>query len=103
MKLWLLKAREDLPLKNDPWEPWYDKVFTMVVRAETEEEARRVGDENAGEENDEERAKQPSREARDVLGRRVAVKPWLDAGLSTCEELRADGEAGLVCQDERMA
>ena len=46
MKLWLLRPREDLPYDKDPWEPWYDKAFGFVVRAETEERARAIGQES---------------------------------------------------------
>ena len=83
MKLWLLRPIEGL--KNSPWEPWYDKAFGFVVRAETEAEARRYADEDGGEET--ERYQQVQRH------------PWLDAALSTCVELLPEGESGVVIQD----
>ena len=38
--VWVLRPNDDR--ETDPWDPWYDKCFTMVVRAETEREAREV-------------------------------------------------------------
>lgn len=37
MRLWELR-----PIDKDsgPWEPWYDKAFGFVVRADTEAQAR---------------------------------------------------------------
>ena len=94
MKLWLLKPVENLPQGDDPWEPWYDKAFGFVARAETEEEARKFAHEQAGDEN------------RDVfLGGNIANtnSPWLDSKYSTCAELTAEGEAGVVLQDFHAA
>jgi len=47
MKLWLLRPRV-LEDTFDPWEPWYDKAFGFVVRAETEKDARQMAQERAG-------------------------------------------------------
>jgi hypothetical protein len=33
---------EGLPDDDNPWEPWYDKCFGMVVVASSEEEAREI-------------------------------------------------------------
>lgn len=94
MKLWLLKAREDLPVGDNPWEPWYDKSFGAVVRAETEAQARQFAHENAGDEN---------RGA--FLINKVAdtTQPWLNSKYSQCEELLQDGTAEMVLQDFKMA
>ena len=83
MKLWLLSPIENL--QDSPWEPWYDKVFGFVIRAETEMEARRIADENYGDENFE------------------GSKPWLHSEFSTCIELTPDGESELILRDKRMA
>lgn len=85
MKLWLLRAREDLPPENDPWEPWYDKAFGFVVQAKDEEAARRLADIDAGDENGSLRAE---------------GHPWLDPGLSTCVELRVEGEEEYVIMED---
>lgn len=94
MKLWILKPVENLPKGDDPWAPWYDKAFGFVVRAGTEEEARKFAHEDAGDEN-----------RGMFLGRKTTEtnSPWLDAKYSTCTELTADGEAGVVMQDFHAA
>ena len=87
MKLWILRPVEGLDKKDNPWEPWYDKSFGFVVRAETEDEACALAHAEAGDEN---------------LGEFLSTKtadtnqPWKDAKYSTCTELLAEGEAGVV-------
>jgi hypothetical protein len=83
MKLWLLR-----PVPEDSlWKPWYDKSFGFVVRAETESHARKIAEENAGDEN---------RQLGDANTERCA---WLNATHSTCVELTPDGEPGLIIVD----
>lgn len=90
MKLWLLRPADGLDKNDNPWEPWYDKAFGFVVRAETEEEARKLAHDDAGDEN-----------RGEFLGRKTADtnSPWLEAKYSTCTELSGDGDAGVVMQD----
>ena len=38
MKLWILRPIEGV----EDWDPWYDKSFGHIVRAESEEEARGI-------------------------------------------------------------
>ena len=76
MNLYLLKRKEGLPRDDDPWIPWYDKCFSLVVRAENEEAARALADEKASHDFDE--------------------NPWLNLKYSTCELLTGDGEKGVV-------
>ena len=83
MKLWLLRPIENTLL--DPWEPWYDKAFGFVVRAETEADARRLAGEQAGDEKSKN------------------LNPWTDDDYSTCEELTAEGEAEVMIQDFHSA
>jgi hypothetical protein len=71
MQLWLLQPVEI-------WEPWYDKAFGFVVRAESEDEARRFASAKEGD------------EGKDV---------WLDPTLTTCEPLVAGGEPGIILRD----
>ena len=78
MKLWLLEARRDLPETDDPWKPWYDTNFGLVVRAPTEEQARKLAQHVAADES------------------RNAKKPWLHASYSRCEELTVDGDEAVV-------
>ncbi|MCP5004957.1 MAG: hypothetical protein GY941_13635 [Planctomycetes bacterium] len=85
MKLWILQAKdEELQNNDNPWVPWYDRAFGHVVRAETEEDARKIAHENAGFEN-----------------QREFMQPWKDQKYSTCVELSADGEHGLILTDFR--
>jgi hypothetical protein len=86
MKLWLLQAKdEELPRRDNPWEPWYDKAFGHVVRAETKEDAREIAHEHAGDENTK------------------TKHPWKDQKYSTCVELTANGDRGLVMTDFHAA
>jgi hypothetical protein len=94
MKLWLLCPVVELDKNDNPWEPWYDKAFGFIVRAETEDEARELAHSSAGDENDGE-----------FLSVKIANtdQPWKDAKYSTCTELLPDGEAGVVMQDFHAA
>lgn len=93
MKLWLLTPRADLG-DNDPWEPWYDKVFGFLVRAETEAHARRIANEHGGDET--------GPIETDIY--RTGGDPWLSPTLSDCLELvSAQGDAGVVLRDFRKA
>ena len=77
MNLWLL-----LPIDGSgPWTPWYDKCFGLVIRAETEIQARQIAMENSGNETD---------RYKDV---------WINSNYSTCQILTADGEPGLIIRD----
>ena len=79
MKLWIL--RPITKKRNSPWDPWYDKSFGFVIRAETEEKARKIADENAGDENHD------------------AKHPWLNSLYSNCKELLSDGKESLIMKD----
>ena len=94
MKLWLLRSIDGLQHNDNPWEPWFDKVFGFVVRAENEKDARKFAHEEAGAENEGE-----------FLGEKIAntTSPWLDAKYSTCIELLPDGDAGIVLRHSRDA
>ena len=85
MKLWLLKPMDDLI--NDPWKPWFDKMFGFVIRTETAEEARQIAQEYAGDEK----------------YKNDALVPWLDPKFSTCVELLPEGEPGLILNDFHAA
>jgi hypothetical protein len=85
VKLFLLKPIQKAP-KYDPWDPWYDKAFGFVVRAEDETMARQFASEQAGNEED-----------------AGFGNPWLSSYFSTCVELSHDGEMGVILQDTRSA
>ena len=97
MRLWLLKPVEGLPNDDNPWIPWYDKAFGHVVRAETEQEARRLANEAGGEESG------PRRESfyfsNDFHGGEV----WLHQKYTTCVELTPDGQAEVIMSDVHNA
>ena len=99
MKLWLLRPIEGL--ENDPWEPWYDKAFGFVIRAETEKRAREIANENGGNETCELNAR-ICRTGSDPIYQTLS-DPWIDSTLSTCDELLADGEECVLIKDERWA
>ena len=90
MKLWILRPVDGLNAGENPWNPWYDKVFGFVIRAETEEAARAFAHADAADEN-----------RGEFLGKPIASTqaPWLDSKYSTCIELSADGEAGVLMQN----
>lgn len=82
MRLWILRP-VDASAKGGPWDPWYDCTFSMVVRAATDVDARRVAsDQTEGDEGG---------------------AAWLDATLSACEELPLDGPEGLIIADTAEA
>ena len=81
MRLWLLRPI-NLDIEDDPWEPWYDKAFGFVVRAETEEKARHlIADDEIFTYGDE------------------GALAWLDPKLSSCVELLSDGEEEIIIRD----
>ena len=85
MKLWILR-----PVKDDAlWEPWYDKTFGFVVRAETEQEARAFAQDGGGDE---------------VVRYTTGPAPaWTDASHSTCEPLEMGGLDGIIMEDSHAA
>jgi len=85
--IWLLKARDALDKVNDPWEPWYDKYFGFVIRADSSMEARRIAHEYA-KESKENRNKQ---------------NPWLEDKYSTCIEILNSGESEIILKDFHAA
>lgn len=84
MKLWLLRPVEKLPKDNNPWEPWYDKFFGFVVRAETEAEAREQAQSERGDE---------------TYSEGGTIPVWTDPELSTCVELSPEGDAEVIIYD----
>lgn len=88
MKLWLLRPVDVLPDSDNPWSPWYDKVFGFVVRAETEDTARLIAHEHSGNETGH-------------YGK--VFDPWLSEKYSTCVELSPDGNQEMIICDFRSA
>ena len=81
MKLWILQPN-DLPAKDSPWIPIYDKVDCYVIRAETEHEARELAHSRGADEN--------------YCG---ITAPWRNPKYSFCTELLAEGDSGIVVRD----
>ena len=87
MKLWHLTPKENLV--KDPWTPWYDKAMGFVIRAETEEQARKLATKQGGDEVD--RFGGYNKEAR--------KDAWLNSQYSDCAELLTDGEEEVIIRD----
>lgn len=82
VKLWLLQPVYGQPSENNPWVGWEEMTIGLVVRAATEQDAREFANsESCGEH---------------------ASNPWLDSSLSTCVELMAAGDPGVILTDFRM-
>ena len=94
MKLWILRPVEDLKNSDNPWEPWYDKCFGFVIRAETEQDARLIANRNAGDEN-----------RGTFLNKKIAdtKTPWIDPKYTTCKELSNEGDPGVIIRDDWSA
>ncbi len=91
MKLWVITPRTDLEYANDPWEPWYDKAFGFVIRAETEEAARQLAQSNSGDESTGEYCYEKKNYS--------TRTPWLNRDQSSCVELTPSGKEEIVLRD----
>lgn len=96
MKLWKLYPRPDHPDASESikWETYENKVFRLVVRAETEGDARRIASHAAGSEDE---VSVPGLALRD----RRSPSVWLDPDCTVCEELTCDGLPGIVLKGIR--
>lgn len=77
-KLWILESRGGLKPRQDPWRGYLNQTYCMVIRAETEEDARAIATEHAHSEGG---------------------KAWADHKLSSCKELLPSGEPGIVVRE----
>lgn len=100
MKLWLLrpleKWSESCEEDGNPWHPWYDCTFGMVVRAPNEQAARQMAQDSGGFETagySHERAAQMA----------YRSQAWLSPEYSRCVELTPDGEPGIIIEDSHAA
>lgn len=96
LKLYLLRPKshdgtpriaDDSHEFNDPWEPWYDKSFGFVIRAESEVKARELAMSDAG---DEVGRYDGDDEPKDT---------WLNSEYSTCEVLSEFGDEEIIMRD----
>ena len=74
MRLWILRPGPD----QSAWEPWFDKAFGFVVRAESEKAARAMAAKEHGDEG---------------------AEAWCSNQSSTCEPLIIEGAAGVIMED----
>ena len=84
MKLWLLEVyeKEYKHPEKDPWKFPYNKAFGFVVRAETEKSAREFARRQCGDEG---------------------MDVWVNNTQTSCQEITADGEAGVILRDFNAA
>lgn len=80
MKLFILTPRPFVEGRN-PWGTWYDKAFGFIVRAETEDDARRYANEVCGDEG----------------------PVWTHEKYTYCTILKDDGTPGVIMHDFRAA
>jgi hypothetical protein len=96
MRLWLLRPRADvLARPAHPWEPPYDKVFGLVVRAPDEAAARELAHGGAGYEG------LGIHRKFGAFEEESAPEVWLDPGWTCCALLEPEGEAGVILVDRR--
>lgn len=85
MRFWLLEA-----VKGDElWKPWYDKCFRVVVRAESEEQARFLAQKEGSDETGDWFAKKNG----------ASFPAWTGVEHSTCVELPPDEDPKVIIQD----
>jgi hypothetical protein len=75
--LWKLAPHND-------WKPWFDCMFSCVVRAASEQAARELAHANRGYESTE-------------------GDGWLDPSITSCERIWPDGDAEVICRDIHWA
>lgn len=85
MKLFLLKARKDLPKDADPWHKEYETNKGFVIRAASESHARELAQSVPGEESS------------------TGTKVWLSDEYSTCVVLTSNGDEEIVITDFNAA
>lgn len=94
MKLWHLTPVENLPKKN-PWSTKYsDFMFAVVVRAESETEARKIARLSGKEEDADHQVNRTL-----PVSIENAKSPWLDPKLTDCKMLCSDGAEGVILAD----
>lgn len=81
MKLWLLKPIDS---KSGPWDPWYDRYFGFVIRAESEKRARYLASKKCCVINEKDKKEK---------------KAWLNSELTYCIELTSKGEEEIILSD----
>jgi len=86
--LWILEPRHDLAEDDNPWEPFFDRCFGIVVEAGDEQAARAIG-----------HASCVGTDETILRDRRV----FLDPKYTTCVELNPSGQERLIMASFQFA
>ena len=98
MRLRLVRPSPDVLARPvNPWTPWFDKTFAVIVRAIDERSARSYAQGVAGNE------RRGVYRAFGDLADEVAADVWLDGDYTTCTTLTEDGDPGVLVYDRREA
>lgn len=91
MNLYHLEPRAP---KRKPWDPWYDKCFGFVIRAETESQARLMASVQSG---DEDGLMSKEEKKKDSV--------WLAPHLTVCHEIayNVSGKEDTIIRDFHAA
>lgn len=81
MKIFLIRPIDE---ECDEWKPWYNKSFGFVIRAETEDRARKIAFDTAD-------------------GLFIKHLPWTDKKKVECIEIKSEGKEEIILQDFRRA
>ena len=91
MQLWILRPRFDVLARPvHPWTPPWDKTMGVLVRAETEAEARRLAQTKAGNEG------RGIYSGFGLAEDEIAEDVWLTPEWTSCDELTSTGEKGVI-------
>ena len=84
MKLFLLKPKDGLEDNDNPWKPWYNRCFGVVVMADSPTAARHIAEEH---------------EFGEASPSSGIVGAWTNSRYSSCSELKPQGSEGIIIQD----
>jgi hypothetical protein len=91
MHLWILRPQlYVLEREVHPWTPPFDKTLGVLVRADREAEARQLAQTKAGNEG------QGVYFRLGLVEDEMAEHVWLKPEWTSCEELAAEGESGVI-------
>lgn len=88
-KLFILRPIDNLA--PNPWSPWYDKAFGFIVCAKDEKEARKLAQDDGGDEITDFKYNNSPPWA--------DIPAWTDNRYSTCEELLATNKSEIIIKD----
>lgn len=97
MNIYLLRPRMDLPdnKEENPWKPWYNKAFGFVIKAKNEEIARKIAQENSGDETTKHKGEQNFSYDNPV---------WTEEKYATCIPIEEyDGKLPVIMRDYARA